>query len=209
MKITKFEHACFMVEKDGQSLIVDPGTYTTNLVIPDNVTVIVITHEHADHMDKDLLKAIYDKNPNTVIVGHPSIVSQLSEYRTQSVSVNQGTMIGTFELKFYGGQHAVIMRDWPVIANLGVMINQQIYYPGDSFAIPNQPVNILALPVSAPWLKISEVIEFITNVQPKFIFPTHDAILSDIGKGLPDRMIPTVAEKIGAEYRRLLEPLEI
>ena len=209
MKITKFEHACFVVEQDGQSLIVDPGGYTTDLVIPKVVVAVMITHEHPDHLDKNLLRAVTDKNPEAVVIAHPSITEQLGDFKTQAVVANEGIKVGNFELEFYGGEHAVIAPDWPTIPNLGVLINERLYYPGDSFAVPDRDVQVLALPVSAPWLKISETMEFLRAVKPQLAFPTHDAILSEAGKGLPNRMLPPVAEQVGTTYQRLTEPLDI
>lgn len=209
MKLTKFEHACFVVDLNGQSLIVDPGGFTTNLVVPDNVVCVIVTHEHADHLDKDNLQAIKAKNPVVVVVAHESITSQLDDFKTQSVMANEGIKIGNFELEFYGGEHAVINPEWPTIPNLGVLINGQIYYPGDSFVAPEREVAVLALPVSAPWLKISETMAFLQQVKPQLAFPTHDAILSDVGKGLPDRMLPAIAEQVGTKYQRLTEPLVV
>jgi len=209
MKLTKFEHACFVVEQNGQSLIVDPGGYTTDLAIPDNVVAVVITHEHADHLNKNHLQAIKDKNPDVTIVAHESITSQLDGFKTQPVMANEGIKLGGFELEFYGGEHAVINPDWQAVPNLGVLINGQIYYPGDSFAAPDRAVEVLALPVAAPWLKISETMAFLQQVKPKIAFPTHDAILSDVGKGLPDGMLPSIAEQVGTKYQRLIEPLEV
>ena len=57
MKLTKYEHACFTLEKDGKMLVVDPGTFTTKLDPPENVVGIVITHEHSDHFDVNALSA--------------------------------------------------------------------------------------------------------------------------------------------------------
>ncbi len=208
MKITKFEHACFVVEQENQSLIVDPGGFTTNLIVPDNVAGIVVTHEHADHMDRDRLREIVDRNPDAVIVAHSDITAQLDGFKTQAVVPNEGIRLGGFELEFFGGDHAVIFEDQPVIANLGVLINHKLYYPGDSFTVPDQSVEILALPVAAPWLKISEVAEFLTAVKPRLAFPTHDAILSDAGKSLPDRMLPPIAKQVGTTYQRLSDVLE-
>ena len=209
MKITKYEHACLVIEQDGKSLVVDPGGYTTDLVIPQNVVAVIITHEHQDHLGYDHLHAIVDNNPAAIIVAHQDVTSQLGDFKTKTAVANEGIKLGDFALEFFGGQHAVIIKDWPVVANLGVMINGRLYYPGDSFTVPDQPVEILALPVAAPWLKFSEVVDFLTAVKPKFAFPTHDAILSEAGKGLVDNILPSVAEKVGAKYQRLHEPLEI
>ncbi len=206
MKLTKFEHACFVVEQDKQSIIVDPGEFTTDLSIPDTVIAVVITHEHQDHLSESHIQAIVAKNPEAVVITHKDSAKNLGHYSTQTVVANEGIKIGNFTLEFFGGEHAVIDSAIPVIANLGVMINDSLYYPGDSFALPERPVKVLALPVSAPWMKISEAADFVRAVQPEFVFPTHDAILSDVGKGLPDRLIPKLTS---VSYQRLAEPIEI
>lgn len=208
MKLTKFEHACFTVEKDGRVLVVDLGNFTTDFVTPENVTAIVITHEHPDHFDTSQLQAIIDKNPNAVIVAHESITSRLDNFRIQAVAAGEHLTIGNFELDFYGGKHAIIYPDIPTIANLGVMINDQIYYPGDSFTTPERDVKVLALPVAAPWMKISEAIDFARMVKPVHIFPTHDAILSDAGKDIADRVVRLLVDTT-TQYQRLTEPLEL
>lgn len=207
MKITKYEHACFTVEENGQVLVVDPGAYTTDFVVPANAVAVVITHEHPDHMDKTHLQAIAAANPDVVFISHGDITSQLGEFKTMDVVAGEGVKVGAFQLEFYGGKHATIYADMPAVANVGVMINDRLYYPGDSFALPEREVEVLALPVSAPWMKISEAIDFAKAVKPRMIFPTHDAVLSDFGKGLPDRLVPSFVPD--AEYQRLHEPLDV
>lgn len=209
MKITKFEHACFTVEIDGQSLVVDPGNFTTDLIVPKHVVAVVITHEHGDHFDIGKLQAISQENPDVTIIAHASITGQLDAFSTKSVNAGDEVTIGPFSLRFYGGEHAVIHSDIPVIANIGVLINERVFYPGDSFVQPDIPVEVLALPVGAPWLKISETIDYLLAVKPRIAFPTHDAVLSDIGKRVPDNRLPSYAEKVGTKYVRLTTPLEL
>ena len=210
MRLTKYEHARFTVEKDGKLLVVDPGGWTTDLGAPENVVAIVVTHEHPDHFDVNALGALVSHNPDAVIYAQENIVSQLGEaLPNTAVVAGEGIEAGPFKLEFYGGEHAVIHSDMPIVANLGVMINGTLYYPGDSFTLPEREVNTLALPVSAPWMKASEAFDFLTAVKPKIVFPTHDAILSDTGKALADRMMPIFAEKVGATYQRLAEAIEI
>lgn len=204
MKVTKFEHACLVVERDNQSLIVDPGEWTTDLVIPDNVVGVVITHAHQDHLDKKHLRAIVDKNPSVTIVGHEAVIAPLGDFNTRAAVANENMSLGNFDLDFFGGEHSFIYTDRHVGANLGVMVNSQLYYPGDSFSQPEGiHVDVLALPISAPWLKFSEVADFVEAIKAKFAFPTHDAILSDVGKQLLDRMAAGVCENVGTEYRRI------
>lgn len=203
MKLTKYEHACFTVEHDHQLLVVDPGGFTTDFIAPEHIVGIVVTHEHQDHLDHDQLAAIIDKNPDAIIIGHETVVAGIEVFQTQAVAPGDTIEIGAFSLEFFGGEHAVIHTSIPPIANLGVLINELLYYPGDAFTLPNKPIDTLALPVSAPWLKISEVMEFLLAIRPRLAFPTHDAILSEVGKSLPDRMLPPIAEQVGATYQRI------
>jgi len=207
MKITKYEHACFTVEEGDQTLVIDPGVYATSFEPPRNVVAVVVTHEHGDHLDKAHLQAIAAANPDAIIVSHEGVTAQLGGLKTQTIIAGEGIKIGNFELEFYGGQHATIHPDIPVVANLGVMINGRMYYPGDSFALPEREVEVLALPVSAPWMKLSEAIDFARTVKPGLIFPTHDAFLSDTGKELVDRLVPSLVND--TKYQRLTKPLEI
>lgn len=209
VKLTKYEHACFTVEKNNQVLVVDPGGFTTDFITPENVVGIVVTHEHGDHFDHEQITAIIDKNPDAIIIGHESITSKIDVFETKSVASGDIIDLGEFELEFFGGEHALIHISKPVVANLGVMINELLYFPGDSFTLPMKPVDTLAIPAGAPWMKISEAMEFLVAVNPRFAFPTHDAILSESGKELSDQWIGGIANTSGTEYKRLEAPIEI
>lgn len=203
MKLTKYEHACFTVEKDSQLLVIDPGNYTTDFIAPDHVVGVVITHEHADHFDQELIASIIDKNPGAVIIGDTSITSAIEAFPTKVVTSGDMLTVGPFSLELFGGTHATIHEAYPVPANLGVLINDLLYYPGDSLYIPaGRSIDTLALPVAAPWLKTSEVIDFLLAIRPRAAFPTHDAILSTVGKDLVDRLIGHSAQTNGIIYAR-------
>lgn len=204
MKLTKYQHACFSLEQDNQLLVVDPGNWSTDFIVTNNIVAVFISHEHGDHFDTNLISAIFDKNPNVLIISDQDILNQISLATAKKPVVAGDTLgIGPFSLEFFGGQHATIRPSLPPIANLGVMINNLVYYPGDSFVAPNKPVDTLLLPISAPWLKFSETTEFLSTIEPRLACPTHDAILSSEGVGLYDRMIMEVAEQVNTKYRRI------
>ncbi len=209
MKLTKYEHACFTVENQGQLLVVDPGNFTTDFIAPDHVVAVVITHEHTDHFSHEQIEAIIDKNPTAVIIGHADITNKIQAFPVKEVAAGESYTIGAFDLQFFGGQHAGIHDSLAHIANLGVLINDLLYYPGDSLFVPDASVDTLALPVTAPWLKIGEVMDFVVAVHPRIAFPTHDAIASHIGKSLVDRLIGATASAHGVVYSRLSKPIEL
>lgn len=203
MNLTKYEHACFIVEKDDQVIVVDPGNFTTDFIAPSDVIAVVITHEHGDHFDLELISAIIDKNPEAVIIGDASITNQIEAFETMPVTAGDTLEMGSFHLEFFGGQHATIHPNMPTPPNLGIMIDELLYYPGDSFFIPeDHSVDTLALPVAAPWLKISEAMDFLSAIHPRIAFPTHDAIASSTGKDLIDRMLGGIATDNDIIYTR-------
>lgn len=209
MKLTKYEHACFTVQKDDQIVVVDPGGLATDFITPPNVVGVIITHEHGDHFDPEQLASILDKNPDAVIVGPKTVTSQIESFTTKTVEPGDTLTIGMFQLEFFGGHHAEIHHSIPVIPNVGVLINDLIYYGGDSFSLPNRPIDTLALPAGAPWLKVGEAMDYMLAVKPRFAFPTHDAVLSDAGKHFADGLLTNFAQRYGIEYKRLEAPVEV
>lgn len=203
MRLKKYEHACFTVEDAGQVLVVDPGNLTNDFVVSDNIVAVVITHEHGDHFSPDLLAVIYDKNPNSILISLPEIIDKMPDHKSKAVKAGDKVDVGPFTLEFFGGKHALIHDSLAIIDNIGVLVNESVYYPGDSFALTNRPIDVLALPSSAPWLKISESIDFLVATKPMLAFPTHDAILSDAGKQIVDRVLSKAAENHTIAYNRI------
>ena len=203
MNIVKYEHTCFTVEEDHQLLVVDPGAFATDFMAPSGVVAVIITHEHPDHFDADHLAAIFDKNPDAVVFAPETVTSKIEAFATHTVQTGDIIQVGPFTLEFHGGRHATIHASIPPIANLGVLINELLYYPGDAFTLTHKPVDTLALPIAAPWMKISEAIDFLTTLKPRFAFPTHDKILSPEGKDIADRLLTNAAATHGITYERI------
>ncbi|MHB1172616.1 MAG: MBL fold metallo-hydrolase [Lacisediminihabitans sp.] len=208
MKVTKLEHACLVLEESGKTLILDPGSFTTPLVGTKDVVAIVITHEHADHWTDDQLRRILDRNPDARIFGPAGVASAAPDFEVTVVEEGDKHEIGPFTLRFFGKKHAVIHSSIPVVDNVGVLVNEVLYYAGDSFTIPEGvTVDTLAVPAGAPWLKIAEVIDYVGAVKPRKSFPTHEMVLSVVGKTLANARIQSATEQGGGEFF-LLEPGE-
>jgi len=207
MKITKYEHACFTVEKDGTFLVIDPGNLTTDFISPENVAAVIITHKHADHFDHDHLAAIIDKNPDAIIIGPQEVVSQIEVFETKAVAAGDSVSIGGFDLTFYGKDHAVIHSSLPHTDNIGVFIDELLFFPGDALTVPDVPVTVLAIPATAPWMKIGDAMDYLQAVSPRQAFPVHEQIYSPKGLGIVHRLLGTVAEQTQTDYH-VLEPGE-
>ena len=206
MEIRKLRHACLELTKDNVSLVIDPGGWSTDFKPNSQTHGVVITHEHGDHFDKENLNKILQKNPEMCIYAHVDIIAQLDDFtgRKQAVAHGETVTVGPFSLKFTGGTHATIHPDYPVCSNLGVLVDDGVlYYPGDSYVLPDSSVETLAVPASAPWMKMSEAMDFITAIKPKTCFPTHDALLSDEGHALAAAWLIKAAESVSATYKTL------
>jgi L-ascorbate metabolism protein UlaG (beta-lactamase superfamily) len=203
MKITKHGHACLAVEIDSQTLIIDPGSYTEELTGLGNVVAVVITHKHDDHCDEAKIAKIKEANPNVQIFGTSEVATRLSGLKVTTVYHGDYYEVGSFKLEFFGDIHQIIHESIPLIQNTAVLVNAKLYYAGDSYTPPDQKIKVLACPTSAPWLKIGDVMDYIKEVKPEICFPTHNALLSQLGHDLNNSRVKQVTEENGGEFRYL------
>ena len=211
MKITKRGHACLELELAGKRVLIDPGVYTEDVSGLTNVVALVITHSHDDHCFEAQVTGLVKTNPSLKIFGTSEVAAKLSGFDVTTVYHGDFYQEQGFSFEFFGDMHQIIHESIPLIQNTGVMVNNQLYYPGDSYTTPDQPVEILACPTSAPWLKIGDVMDFVASVRPKRSFATHNALLSDLGHDLNNGRVKLVTEQFGGEftYLKVGESLEI
>lgn len=198
MKITKYEHACVVIEKNDHKIVIDPGVWTSDLPQLTNVDAVIITHEHADHFSHDHIQRIYRHNPSVRVFATPSIAATDNDFML--AKPGEKIHIGEFKIEFFGGDHAPIIDGISPCKNVGVLINQTFAYAGDSFSTPPVRPRVLATPASAPWMKIAESMLFIETVRPQMVFPTHNILLSPIGEDLADTWLEKGCGMVGAEY---------
>ncbi|SBT51798.1 MBL fold metallo-hydrolase [Micromonospora auratinigra] len=201
MQVTKYAHSCLRVEHDGGVLVVDPGVYSEPEAL-DGADAVLITHEHPDHVNVEALTRALDRRPFPVH-GPASLADVLGPAADALTPVEPGaefTAAGV-PVRAYGGRHAVIHPDIPVIPNLGYLLNEVVYHPGDSLVVPEDVrVDTLFAPIHAPWSKFSEVLDFIRAVAPRRAFALHDGLLNANGFGVLDRQYTAMSE---TDYRRL------
>jgi L-ascorbate metabolism protein UlaG (beta-lactamase superfamily) len=204
MRVTKFEHAALTLTEQGSTLIIDPGTFTTPLVDLEQVVGVVLTHEHQDHWTPDHLDRIRKGYPGVPIYGPEGVVKAAAGYDVIAVHPGDSLDLDPFRLKFFGGTHAVIHKTIPTVDNVGVLVNDDFYYPGDSYAVPDgAKVRLLAAPVGAPWLKIGEAMDFVLAVAPRQAFGTHDMTLSKAGRDMARARLKWAVEQDGGEFLEL------
>ncbi len=196
----KYEHACMVIEKGGSMLVIDPGSFTTPLTDLHGVVAIVITHEHADHWTAEQLNRILDRNKDARIFGPEGVVAAAEGFAVETVAHGDEIAVDPFTLAFFGQRHAIIHESIPIVDNVGVMVDGELYYPGDSYTIPDVAVGTLAVPIGAPWLKIGDVIDFIDALKPRRSLSVHEAPLSVIGKTMANGRVEAATTRHGGQF---------
>ncbi|MFD8151257.1 MBL fold metallo-hydrolase [Streptomyces sp. NPDC059720] len=203
MKLTKKTHACVRLEKDGRSLVLDPGGFTEADAAL-GADAILVTHEHPDHFDEARLRAAMEAGPATEIWTLRSVAEKLTPAfpgRVHTVGHGDTFTAAGFDVEVHGELHAVIHPDIPRITNVGYLVDGgKVFHPGDALTVPGRPVETLLLPVMAPWSKISEVIDYVREVRPQRAYDVHDALLTDLARPIYDRQIGQLG---GSEHLRL------
>lgn len=184
MRMTKFTHACVRLDDAGRSLVIDPGAFSECDDALDGASAVLITHEHFDHLNADAVLSAARANPDLRVWAPPSVVQQLTELGPRATPTAPGESFDAagFSVRAFGGQHAVIHQALGTpCANVGYLVDDTVYHPGDSFFVPPVAVPTLLVPLHAPWSKLAEVIDFVVAVRAPQAFPIHDAMLSDSG----------------------------
>lgn len=194
MKITKFGHCCLLIEEDNLSILTDPGIYSTDQNDIKNIDLVLITHEHQDHLHIDSLKMVLANNSKARILTNHSVGNLLDKEGIEYEILEDGQNLKDkgISIEAFGKKHAVIHPAIPQTENTGYFIANKFFYPGDAFTDPHKPVEILACPVAGPWLRLSDGIEYAKELKPKICFPVHDGILKSIGSTnrIPSQVLP-------------------
>ena len=179
MKIRKVGHCCLFIQTDRINILTDPGIFSVAQNSIKDIDIILITHEHEDHLHVDSLKEVLVNNPEAKVITNSS-VGKILESENISYEILEGEggkeIEGVF-LEAFDGKHEEIFEEIGQVQNTGYFIDNKLFYPGDSFCNPNKSVDILALPVAGPWCKVADAIKYALEVNPTKVFPVHDGAL--------------------------------
>jgi L-ascorbate metabolism protein UlaG (beta-lactamase superfamily) len=204
MRLTKYTHACVRLEKDTGALAVDPGIWSEPEALQ-GAAAVLVTHAHFDHFDAEALRAAAGRDPDLTVVTNQQVAADLSDLgeRVRVVKAGDQLDVAGFDVRVFGGQHAMNHLDIPVVANVAFLFDGAVLHPGDSFTVPNTDVTTLLVPTSAPWLKMAEAVDFVRSVRPRRAFSIHDGLVNERGAAVVDNNLRVLTEPFGVDYRRL------
>jgi len=205
MRLTKLAHAGVKLVKDGATLVIDPGTFGSGTQALAEADAVLITHEHADHLDAGALREALDARPGLQVRASTAVAGQLGSFRGRVQPVRHGDTftVAGFRVHVHGQEHAQSHQEIPVVPNVGFLVDGELFHPGDALTVPDEHVPTLLVPVCAPWLKSAEFVDYFREVNPRRGFAIHDAMLSEFGLMVLAGYLEFAAEARDAALTRL------
>ena len=203
MRITKFGHSCVRLETGDHTIVLDPGGFTEPEAV-DGATAVLVTHEHPDHYSPDHLRRT-DAPIYTIGAVAAKIRDEAPDV-AERVTVVEGQFDPGVPTRVVGEKHAVIHPEMQRFDNSGYLLEVEdikIFHPGDALTVPEEEVDLLLLPVSAPWLKVSECIDFARDVGAQRSLAIHDKVYSETGLKMVDAHLSRMLGERAQTYVRL------
>lgn len=189
--ITRFGHASLLVEHDGTRVLIDPGVFSPDATFQlERLDAIIVTHQHPDHLDPARAASLVERNRGALLLSDPETATLTADLPGSWEVHLDGDehVLGSLTVRGVGSTHAEILPSLPRVTNVGVTITTNagttLFHPGDTYEYAPDDVDVLAVPLSAPWAKVSETVEFVRRVGPRTILPIHDCTVSDVAHGM-------------------------
>ncbi|ANY09921.1 MBL fold metallo-hydrolase [Pseudonocardia sp. HH130630-07] len=181
MHLTHYGHACVLVDTGAARLLFDPGAFSAGFESLDGLDAILVTHQHADHVVAGTLQDLLRRNPDAALVTDGQTAGQLDGIDARTAAPGDRLTLGGAEVAVVGtGDHAEIHSAIPIVANNGYLVDGALLHPGDAYVPPGvDDLTTLLLPTGAPWLKISEAVDYLRTVAPRTVVPIHEQTLAD------------------------------
>lgn len=199
MHIKKLSHCCLVIDlsKEGKPvrIVLDPGSFSIEQ--HDKIAhadIVLITHEHADHFHIESVKSLVQRSKGVEVIANDAVGEILAKDGVPHHVMKHGNAIDVkgVHIEAYGEKHALIHSSIPPVSNVGFFIENKFFFPGDALTDPKKPIDVLALPVAGPWLKISEALDYAIDLKPRTAFPVHDGV-----QRVPGMMNPLIEKILG------------
>jgi L-ascorbate metabolism protein UlaG (beta-lactamase superfamily) len=204
LKITFLGHGTLMLTFKGRNIHVDPFSRVADYAKLPKADVIVITHEHRDHLDLQALASVRTEKTEVVLTEacakqvEGGIVMQNGDVHTvNGVTVEAVPAYNLvhkrengepFHPKGVGNGYVMTFGD------------KRVYIAGDTENIPEmntlQDIDCAFLPMNLPYTMTPEMVADAAKAfQPKILYPYH------YGNTDPSKLVELLREQKGIEVR--------
>lgn len=205
VKIHALVHASMRIEYDGREIQIDPvtklGGKTIDYSAMPKADLILVTHEHHDHLDQDAIGKLTQDNTRLItnqrcaeMLGYGTVMAngdrlQLDNDITLEAVPAYNTTEGHQQFHPKGRDNGFILT----------LDGLRIYIAGDTEDIPEMAdihdIDIAFLPCNQPYtMTVDQLVNAARTVKPKVLFPYHYSQTDVTG-------IPGLLEDDGIETR--------
>ncbi len=174
MKITKYPQSCILIEDRSKRILIDPGSfvsskYTASDLLP--LDGILITHEHQDHVDSNLLVAL-TSGGNIPVIGNESTAKVYGELITRIVDDHQNFEVAGFKITARELPHCLMVDGSKGPQNTGYFIDGVFFHPGDGTEV-DLKAKAAAVPIAGPDVSARDSYRFIRQLGCEVVIPIH------------------------------------
>ena len=182
LAITFIGHGSLVLTFDGQVVQVDPYSQLTDYAQLPQADIVLITHEHRDHLDLDALEKV--RGPKTIVVANAAAAGQVSGSR--SMKNGDVKTIDGITIEAVPAYNLVHKRDngqpfHPKGVGNGYILtfgDQRIYIAGDTENTPEmkslKDIDVAFLPMNLPYTMTPEMVADAARAfQPRILYPYH------------------------------------
>lgn len=204
LKITFIGHGTLRFNFDGKVIHVDPVSREANYDEQPKGDLILITHEHGDHLDPEVLEKIKKKDTQIIVAAccadrvEGAIVMKNGDSKT----------IGGLKIEAVPAYNIVHKRDngdpfHPKGSGNGYVVtfgNKQVYIAGDTENTPEMKalknIDIAFLPMNLPYTMTPEMVADAAKAfKPKILYPYH------YGQTDPQKLVDLLKDDKSIEIR--------
>jgi L-ascorbate metabolism protein UlaG (beta-lactamase superfamily) len=203
VRLTKYGHACVRLEKESRALVIDPGAIMADPAALAGAEAVLITHEHWDHFEAGRLREAAERDPGLLVYTCAGVARHLGELadRVRVVADGDVVTVAGFRVAVVGEKHHVSHPDVPPVGNVGFLVDDEVFHPGDALTVVDVPT--LLVPGQAPWMTVPDLIRYLREVRPRRAYAIHDGLLNEWGLKVLDGVLAGEADRLGADVRRL------
>lgn len=171
MKVTRFFQSCLLIDDTGARILIDPSAQEKERLSNfGKINAVCYTHEHGDHFDADMAEEFIKAG---VPVYTNESTAKLLKGKSNVVGDGQDFTVGNMNIKVIELPHCPMVDGSPGPQNVGYLINEKLFHPGDGKELSGLQVENLALPLTGPDISMRDAFTMASTLGAKTVVPIH------------------------------------